>query len=81
MADPSAGKARHCGVLRIRAVSLAVTVSRGRHGWGSPRKTFSIGMGCKVCERPHCPQRAFPYVGEALRIDENQSRFSPYAVA
>ncbi|WP_430739376.1 short-chain fatty acyl-CoA regulator family protein [Vandammella animalimorsus] len=58
-----------------------MTVSRGRHGWGSPRKAIPIGMGCKVCERPHCPPRAFPYVGEVLRIDENQSRFSPYGVA
>ena len=86
---------------------IARTVSRGRHGYGSPRKTFSIGlgcdirhasrlvyakgldlsdpeaatpigMGCKVCERQHCPQRAFPYIGKPLDIDENQSRFSPY---
>jgi len=86
---------------------IARTVSRGQHGFGSPQKTFSIGlgcdirhasrlvyakgmdindpeaatpigMGCKVCERDHCPQRAFPYIGKPLEIDENQSRFSPY---
>ncbi|MDD2547491.1 MAG: short-chain fatty acyl-CoA regulator family protein [Burkholderiaceae bacterium] len=86
---------------------IARSVSRGRDGYGSPRKTFSIGlgcdirhaprlvyakgldlhdpdiatpigMGCKVCERDQCPQRAFPFIGRALDVDENQSRFSPY---
>jgi hypothetical protein len=38
-----------------------------------------IGMGCKVCERPHCPQRAFPPIGRALNIDETRSHFAPYA--
>lgn len=86
---------------------IARSVSRGRHGYGSPRKTFSIGlgcdirhaprlvyakgldlsdpdlatpigMGCKVCERERCPQRAFPFIGKPLDVDENRSRFSPY---
>jgi predicted transcriptional regulator/DNA-binding XRE family transcriptional regulator len=39
-----------------------------------------IGMGCKVCERPACPQRAFPPVGRQLAVDENESRFEPYPV-
>lgn len=68
---------------------IARTVSHGQRGFGSPSKTFSIGlgcdvryaprlvyakgldlkdpevptpigMGCKVCERVACPQRAFP---------------------
>ncbi len=37
-----------------------------------------IGMGCKVCERSACPQRAFPFVGKALRVNENESGFVPY---
>jgi predicted transcriptional regulator len=90
-----------------RYLWIARSVSRGQRGWGSPRKTFSIGlgcdirhaprlvyakgldlqdpeaatpigMGCKVCERERCPQRAFPFIGEALDVDENQSRFAPY---
>lgn len=40
-----------------------------------------IGMGCKVCEREFCAQRAFPFVGRPLKVDENQSRFTPYSVA
>jgi len=37
-----------------------------------------IGMGCKVCERSACPQRAFPFVGKPLRVNENESGFVPY---
>ncbi len=40
-----------------------------------------IGMGCKVCEREACPQRAFPFIGGALDVDETRSRFAPYPVA
>ena len=93
-----------------RYLWIAQSVSRGQRGYGSPRRTFSIGlgcdirhahrlvyakglnlqdpeastpigMGCKVCERDQCPQRAFPYVGRALEVDENQSRFAPYGFA
>ncbi len=93
-----------------RYLWIARTVSRGQHGYGSPRQTFSIGlgcdvrhaprlvyakgldlqgpeaatpigMGCKVCEREACPQRAFPYVGRALEVDEHHSRFAPYGFA
>ncbi|WP_213956418.1 MULTISPECIES: short-chain fatty acyl-CoA regulator family protein [unclassified Variovorax] len=89
---------------------IARTVSHGQRGYGSPSKTFSIGlgcdvryaprlvyakgldlkdpevptpigMGCKVCERMACPQRAFPFVGRPLDVNENESRFTPYAVA
>lgn len=37
-----------------------------------------IGMGCKVCDRPACPQRAFPTIGKELTVDENTSTFVPY---
>ncbi|OYO11629.1 Cro/Cl family transcriptional regulator [Enemella evansiae] len=37
-----------------------------------------IGMGCKVCERPACPQRAFPAIGKVLRVDEHASSLLPY---
>ena len=40
-----------------------------------------IGMGCKVCERSGCPQRAFPPAGRALNIDETRSHFAPYATS
>ncbi|WP_329620433.1 short-chain fatty acyl-CoA regulator family protein [Streptomyces sp. NBC_01255] len=40
-----------------------------------------IGMGCRVCERLDCPQRAAPPLGRPLRIDQNTSTFVPYPVA
>ncbi|MCC7253699.1 short-chain fatty acyl-CoA regulator family protein [Hyphomicrobium sp.] len=40
-----------------------------------------IGAGCKICERPSCPQRAFPAIGRRTAIDENQRRFTPYPAA
>ncbi|MET8859537.1 short-chain fatty acyl-CoA regulator family protein [Streptomyces sp. NPDC004579] len=39
-----------------------------------------IGMGCRVCERLDCPQRAAPPLGRPLRIDQNTSTFVPYPV-
>jgi len=44
-----------------------------------PEAATPIGAGCKVCDRDNCAQRAFPALGRALRIDENQRRFAPYA--
>lgn len=89
---------------------VARTVSHGHGGFGTPGKTFAIGLGCdvshaprlvysqglnlkdpaaytpigvgcKVCERVGCPQRAFPPLGRPLAVDENESRFAPYPVA
>jgi hypothetical protein len=40
-----------------------------------------IGAGCKICDRPACPQRAFPPTGRPLAVDELRSRFTPYAAA
>jgi predicted transcriptional regulator len=38
-----------------------------------------IGMGCRICERPACPQRAFPSLSRPLAVDETRSTFAPYA--
>ncbi|MFD7340638.1 short-chain fatty acyl-CoA regulator family protein [Streptomyces violascens] len=40
-----------------------------------------IGMGCRLCERTDCPQRAVPPLDRSLAIDENSSTFVPYPVA
>lgn len=48
---------------------------------GDPDVATPIGAGCKVCERSHCPQRAFPPIGRRTEIDENERRFTPYPVA
>ena len=46
-----------------------------------PSLATPIGMGCKVCERPDCPQRAFPPAGRSLNVDETRSYFAPYATS
>jgi len=37
-----------------------------------------IGVGCKVCQRTDCPQRAFPPIGHKLDIDPDRATFIPY---
>jgi predicted transcriptional regulator/transcriptional regulator with XRE-family HTH domain len=46
-----------------------------------PEAATPIGAGCKVCDRPACPQRAFPPVGRRLAVDEAERRFAPYPAA
>ncbi|MEU7133465.1 short-chain fatty acyl-CoA regulator family protein [Streptomyces sp. NPDC046261] len=48
---------------------------------GNTSAATPIGMGCRVCERLDCPQRAVPPLGRPLSIDENSSTFVPYPVA
>lgn len=43
-----------------------------------PNSATQIGVGCKVCERKGCEQRAFPPLGRPLAIDEHESRVAPY---
>lgn len=43
-----------------------------------PTARTPIGVGCKVCERAACPQRAFPPVGKQLQADPDSSWFEPY---
>ncbi|WP_448664622.1 short-chain fatty acyl-CoA regulator family protein [Sphingomonas sp. CJ20] len=45
-----------------------------------PSAATPIGAGCKVCERPACPQRAFPPIGRTVTIDENMAVPVPYPV-
>ncbi|MFF9641184.1 short-chain fatty acyl-CoA regulator family protein [Kitasatospora aureofaciens] len=39
-----------------------------------------IGLGCKACERPACPQRSAPPIGQPLTVDEHTSTFIPYPI-
>ncbi len=38
-----------------------------------------IGIGCRLCDRPHCPQRAAPPALHSLDIDETSRTLSPFA--
>ena len=44
-----------------------------------PTVLTPIGPGCKLCDRPACPQRAFPALGRPLHADPHQARSLPYA--
>ncbi|MDX6759640.1 short-chain fatty acyl-CoA regulator family protein, partial [Streptomyces sp. F8] len=48
---------------------------------GNASAATPIGMGCRLCERLDCPQRAVPPLGRVLAVDENSSTFVPYPVA
>ncbi|MEQ9815693.1 MAG: short-chain fatty acyl-CoA regulator family protein [Azospirillaceae bacterium] len=37
-----------------------------------------IGLHCRICERPGCPQRAFPPTGHALVVDDYERGPTPY---
>lgn len=43
--------------------------------------TVPIGAGCRICDRPACPQRAFPYVGRPVQVDPQTSSNLPYPPA
>ncbi|MCK5745637.1 MAG: DUF2083 domain-containing protein, partial [Oricola sp.] len=44
-----------------------------------PSARTPIGAACRICERPECPQRAFPFVSTSLAVNENRSPFAPYS--
>lgn len=48
---------------------------------GNAAAATPIGMGCRICERTDCPQRAVPPLDRRLAVDENSSTFVPYPVA
>ncbi|MEU4090285.1 short-chain fatty acyl-CoA regulator family protein [Streptomyces aureus] len=45
-----------------------------------PRAATPIGLGCRICERRDCAQRARPPVGGRLAIDPDRRTYVPYAV-
>lgn len=40
-----------------------------------------IGLGCRACTRPECPQRAAPPTGRALLFNERERGVSPFSFA
>ncbi|MGW5476259.1 short-chain fatty acyl-CoA regulator family protein [Streptomyces sp. NPDC004008] len=45
-----------------------------------PRAATPIGLGCRICERRDCAQRARPPAGGRLAIDPDRRTYVPYAV-
>jgi predicted transcriptional regulator/transcriptional regulator with XRE-family HTH domain len=46
----------------------------------NPKAAVPIGISCRICERKHCPQRAFPPIGKPIEVDENAREFLPYRI-
>lgn len=46
-----------------------------------PGTAVPIGAGCKICDRASCAQRAFPYLGGRVSVDENAGSSLPYSAA
>jgi len=44
-----------------------------------PATAVPIGAGCKICNRTSCAQRAFPYLGGRVVVDENAGSSLPYS--
>ena len=44
-----------------------------------PTTAVPIGAGCKICNRASCTQRAFPYLGARVAVDENAGSSLPYS--
>jgi predicted transcriptional regulator/transcriptional regulator with XRE-family HTH domain len=47
----------------------------------SPSALTPIGPGCKLCDRPACPQRAFPAIGKPVDTSTQHARFAPYSTS
>lgn len=45
----------------------------------APGTAVPIGAGCKICNRPACAQRAFPFLGGHVTVDENTGSSFPYS--
>ncbi|SCK54515.1 Predicted transcriptional regulator [Streptomyces sp. ScaeMP-e48] len=45
-----------------------------------PRSATPIGLGCRICERQDCAQRARPPAGGRLAVDPDRRTHVPYPV-
>ena len=45
----------------------------------APGTAIPIGAGCKICNRTSCAQRAFPYLGGRVVVNENTGSSLPYS--
>ncbi|OYY66022.1 short-chain fatty acyl-CoA regulator family protein [Sphingomonas sp. 28-62-11] len=64
------------GVEAALAGSLAIARGVDLAGDATP-----IGLGCRACFRPDCPQRSSPPAGRTLIVNENERRLSPISFA
>jgi predicted transcriptional regulator len=64
------------GVAAGEAKALAAARGRDLAGAAVP-----IGLGCRACTRPDCPQRSAPPAGRAVLVNERESGLTPFGFA
>jgi XRE family transcriptional regulator, fatty acid utilization regulator len=64
------------GMAAREAHQLAVAAGQDLAGRAVP-----IGLGCRACTRPDCPQRSAPPAGRALLVNERESGVTPFGFA
>jgi len=64
------------GLAAKDAVGLAA--ARGVDLGGS---AVPIGLGCRACTRPDCPQRSAPPAGRAMVVNERETGLTPFGFA
>ena len=64
------------GVEAVQARGLAAA-----RGIDLASEATPIGLGCRACLRPACPQRSLPPTGRALLVNERERRVSPLTFA
>lgn len=62
------------------AATLAAPLAAAR-GIDLAGEATRIGLGCRACLRPDCPQRAASPAGRALLVNERERRLSPITFA
>lgn len=82
------GPGRYLGPAKSFAIGLGCDVAHAEKlvytigvDLTDAEATVPIGAGCKICDRPACPQRAFPYLGRPVRVDPHASSDLPYPPA
>lgn len=77
----------HVGSVRARfAVGLGVAASEARtlaaaRGIDLAGNAVPIGLGCRACTRPDCPQRSAPPAGRALIVSDREAGLTPFGFA
>jgi XRE family transcriptional regulator, fatty acid utilization regulator len=84
----TAERGRYLGPDKSFAIGLGCDVSHAQKliysagiDLADAEAIVPIGAGCKICGRPACPQRAFPYLGHPVYVDPHSSTDLPYPPA
>ena len=72
-------RARFAVALGVAAAEAAGLAAAGGIDLAGP--AVPVGLGCRACTRPACPQRSAPPAGRALLLSERETGMSPLTFA